>query len=193
MDFVRESLGRDAAWSTTHPDVQTPRPAPISAQKQVNVTERAQPTPYLQPVVPYIPPAEQAPPRVGWTVFWLGLVLGIVLFVINGLLLFAPYSFVLVGVVVYFLLSFISGWWITQRTGVFRASISTALWLVFWALCGSIIFTLLIGSGHPSIFLSLAGVMLIGIVVSMLGGVVGTIIYRSRQKIHPPAGGSITR
>ena len=184
----------DLALSTTLPDAQTPRSASALTQAQVHTTERVQPTPYLQPAAPYVPLAEQALPRIGWTVFWLGLVLGIVLFVIGSLPFFAPFPVLyIISVLLYPLLSFIGGWWVTQRAGVFKASIFAALWPIFWVLCGYVFYSTFFSRDYAVILPTVMGNILIGIAVSMLGGAIGFRIHRSRQSIHPPAGGSISR
>ncbi|MGH2480296.1 MAG: hypothetical protein ACRDHW_11620, partial [Ktedonobacteraceae bacterium] len=184
----------DPVLPTTLPNAQTSRSASAPTQAQVHTSEKARPTPYLQPAAPYVPLAEQALPRIGWTVFWPGLALGIVLLVIHSPIFFAPFPVpYIASILLYPLLSFIGGWWVTQRTGVLRASIFAALWPVFWVLCGYIFYSALFSLDYAVTLPTLMVNILIGIAVSTLGGAIGIRIHRSRQSIHPPAGGSISR
>lgn len=167
----------DPVLPATRQDTQTPRPA--SAQTQVNTAERSQPASYLQPAVPYIPPAERPRVRSWWIVLWQGSVLGICMFVVNLIGRFPLLP--TVGVLV--LLSFAGGVWSAQRTGLLRSGIFTSLLIIFW----------LSFSYTPPFELYLSNLLISAVpatVCGFLGGLIGRYIYHSRQPIHPPAGGS---
>lgn len=174
-------------------DARTPSPRTASTYTQTE--------PYLRPGVPYIPP-EEPPQRIGWAVFWRGLILAVGLSI---LFLLAPYLSLslLHDFGLFFFIGgswfFIGGFWGAQKTGLLLASLFVNLWCVFWIACLLVGIVLWIGITHN--FATTAGdfgnilpsiVPLVSLAVGFgpLGGLVGRRIHRARQPIHPPAGGS---
>jgi serine/threonine protein kinase len=168
---VQDTLPREAL---------TPSPRAADAYRQ--------PEPYLRPATPYIPP-EEPPQRIGWAVFWRGLVLAVGL----GILFLTPYSYFLspVGTGIFGLFFFVGGWWGAQKTGLLRAGYFVNLWCLCWLLClvtaGDII--LYRAVPHYSLFMFMIAIVC-ALIASSLGGLIGRRIHRARQPIHPPAGGS---
>ena len=179
----------DLALSTTLPDAQTPRSASAPTQAQVHTTERVQPTPYLQPAAPYVPLAEQALPRIGWTGFLQGSILGICIFLIE----FFGSLPLLYLAAIFVLLSFAGAWWTTQRTGLLRSGVFAALWTFLLSIIGFVGYYRSAETNASFSISALIATILIAILCNLLGGLIGRSIHRSRQPIHPPAGGSISR
>ncbi len=186
----------------TLPAAQTPYPGYVNMtekvptaqtpyQGHVNINESTPSTPYLQPAVPYTPPAVRSRTRIGWTVFWWGLILMACIIASTSLLLALNFSILFVLSIAPFL-CFAGGWGVAQKTGLLRSSFFMTLWSIFWLLCFIVVALMTNPSqGFPSVFYFYA---VIGTIISLLGGLVGRYIYnRSNQQIHPPAGGSISR
>ena len=176
---VRDTMSQEAQTSR-------PRFSGPSAQTET----------YLRPGMPYIP-SEEPPQRIGWVVFWRGTILAVILF-----LLFFLESNVdaLARMTISAICFFAWGWWITARLGLLRAAVFVNLLCVFWL---AIITYVALITGRDVLFSNLlnyyqwGGVLpglavsgLIAVIMGLLGGLVGRRIYRSRQPIHPPAGGS---
>jgi serine/threonine protein kinase len=170
-------------------EAQTPSPRAVSAYMQT--------ASYLRPATPYIPP-EEPRPRIGWAVFWRGLVLAIVgsLFFLTPYLSFSsPLEVGIFGTICFFT----GGWWGAQRTGLLQAGLYVALWCLFWVVCLRIVIILWTGVTHnfattaSDFGESMYFIVLLSMLAACLaplGGFIGRRIHRARQPIHPPAGGS---
>lgn len=163
-----------------------PREARTPYPRSTDISAQAEP--YLRPGTPYMPP-ENSPQRIGWAVFWRGSVLAVILF----LFFLFPDLPGIVAIGISGLCFFAWGWWTAQKTGLLRSGIFANLWSVFLLVC--LAFASLINSARFS--LGLNGLFLLALVLALLavisglpGGLVGRSIYRARQPIHPPAGGS---
>jgi serine/threonine protein kinase len=153
--------------------------------------------PYLRPGMPYIPP-EEPRPRIGWAVFWRGVVLAVGLGILFFLL---PLSYFLspVGTLIFGCVFFMGGWWGAQKTGLLHAGLFVAFWGAFWAVCLFAVSVLWKNVMHnfamtASDFTESMPLIVVSIGLSTcgaaLGGLIGRRIYRARQPIHPPAGGA---
>lgn len=186
MDTAR--IQPDATPATWNQGAQAPNTTSSFGQTEAAaLTEadalfRSQSTPYLQPVMTYSPPEKQ--PRTGWMVFWYGLILGVCLIGVLVLLrvLFFASLFSIMGIVT--LLFFLAGLWTARKSGQVRSGIIANLWGVFLFVVTATLFfywPLLYG----------AEMVIIAVILGYVGGLAGSAIYRSRQPIHPPAGGSL--
>jgi hypothetical protein len=194
------SLPAQAAspWQTASaPTVQDTLPQERRTSSPRAAGTHTQTEPYLRPATPYIPP-EVPRPRIGWAVFWRGLVLAVGL----GILFFlTPLSYFLspVGTLIFGFVFFMGGWWGAQKTGLLHAGLFVALWGAFWAVCLFAVSVLWKNVAHnfattASDFTNSMPLIVVSIGLAtcgaVLGGFIGRRIHRARQPIHPPAGGA---
>lgn len=168
-----------------------------SAQNYANATPEMRPASYLQPATPYTPPAE--PSRIGWSVFWRGSIMAacfLAVAVLANILL--PSNALMIELSIFAALSLGGGLGASRKTGLVRAGIFSNLWYVFWIGCVVAIATFgqaarsggTSSSGWGTSLLIMLLLASACTVLGFLGGLAGRSIYRARQPIHPPAGGS---
>ncbi len=176
------------SWQAANaPTVQDTLPREARTPRPRSADTYAQAEPYLRPATPYIPP-EELPQRIGWAVFWRGLVLAVGLSILFFLTpVFSSSATVCIFGSLFFM--FTGGWWGAQKTGLVRAGFFVGLWGIGWFLCFVIANGLFLHMFSPGFDL-LTIAIVCALIASPLGGLVGRRIHRARQPIHPPAGGS---
>lgn len=157
--------------------------SPFSTQYQA----ARSPAQYPVPNTPYRSanlqkPVEEKQPFIAGIVLLNGFLLGVCLAIpsfLHSIVLTLPFRLGLDAV-----LCFLWGLGVAVKTGLLRASFLVSLCAVFGFALVSVLFT-------SAVLGALLLVFLIDIGLSVLGGLIGRGIHRSRQPIHPPAGGSL--